>query len=224
VTDEPDGHAEVRRLLAEARLTEPMPDDVAARMDDVLAGLADITPVRDAPDAEVVSLASRRRRRIAGGLVAAAAVVVGAVLVAPHLSSSSSSAGSEAGGVAGPAASRYSGHDTGKNQGHTKSLAPQAALPSTVTRDGRVLVRPGHFSADARAVQRQLRRNSISAFDSLQTVQCADVPRGGEGFAAEYGRAPAALVFHPVRGGSQVVELYVCGSASPLRSATLPAP
>ena len=31
--------AEVRRLLAEARLTEPMPADVADRMDDVLAGL-----------------------------------------------------------------------------------------------------------------------------------------------------------------------------------------
>jgi hypothetical protein len=202
-----------------------MPDDVAARMDDVLAGLARSTTVRGAAAAEVIPLASRRRRRrIAGGLVAAAAVVVGAVLVAPHLSSSSSSSGSEAGGdVAGPAASRYSGRATGKSQGHDQSLAPQA-LPSPLTSGGRVLVRPGQFSADARAVQRQLLRNSIAGSDSLRTVRCAEVPRGGDGFAAEYRHAPAALVFHQVRGGSQLVELYVCGSARPLRSATLPAP
>ena len=40
MTGRPDEQAEVRRLLAEARHTEPMPDDVKARMDDVLAGLA----------------------------------------------------------------------------------------------------------------------------------------------------------------------------------------
>ena len=37
----PDQAERVRRLLAEARHTEPMPDDVAARLDRVIAGLAD---------------------------------------------------------------------------------------------------------------------------------------------------------------------------------------
>src|SRR4051812_14456517 len=100
---------EVRRLLAEARHTEPMPDDVVARMDQVISGLrqtsagsersADYVPAD--PDATVVPLAAHRRRRAAGLLVAAAAIVVGGVVVAQNLplsstSSSASTAGSGA--------------------------------------------------------------------------------------------------------------------------------
>ena len=182
------------------------------------------------PSATVTPLVSRRRLRLASGLVAAAAVVVGAVLAAPHLSSSSSSSATESGsGVAGPARSPGSnqisqpGRNTGKSAGPSKSLAPHA-FPSRLTPDGRVLVRPHHFSADARAVQRQLRRDGVAAFDSLRTVRCADVPPGGEGLAVEYRHAPAALVFHPAQQGSQVVDLYACGTSTPLRSATLPVP
>ena len=39
----PDDDA-LRRLLADARHTEPIPVDVASRLDDVLAGLAAPTP------------------------------------------------------------------------------------------------------------------------------------------------------------------------------------
>ena len=68
----------VRRLLADARHAEPMPDDVVDRLDRVLAGLAAGSPDELEPPpaaAAVVSLASRRRRRAATLLVAAAAVV-----------------------------------------------------------------------------------------------------------------------------------------------------
>ncbi len=77
VTDQPDQELtpeqeeHVRRLLADARHTEPTPDAVVARLDKVLAGLAD-EPARSA---DVVHLA-HRRRRAATLLVAAAAVVV----------------------------------------------------------------------------------------------------------------------------------------------------
>ena len=102
-TTRPDDDA-VRRLLADARHTEPMPADVAARMDDVLADLRQGSSVTaEVPDAEpspapphpvVVSLAAQRRRRVAGMLVAAAAVVVGAVVVVPHLPTPGSSSSS----------------------------------------------------------------------------------------------------------------------------------
>ena len=63
----------LRRLLADARHTEPMPVDVAARLDDVLARLAE----GDSPDGEVVDeLAGRRRRRRAVRLLGAAAAVI----------------------------------------------------------------------------------------------------------------------------------------------------
>lgn len=98
-----DREEQVRRLLADARHDEPMPADVVARLDAVLAGLAadptardDITADADQPDEPLAAAALRAepdepagatvlpllpRRRPWGGilLVAAAAVVVAAV-------------------------------------------------------------------------------------------------------------------------------------------------
>ncbi|WP_232677210.1 hypothetical protein [Nocardioides sp. R-C-SC26] len=64
----------LRRLLAQARHDDPMPDDVASRLDRVLERLAAEEPPRDEHD--VVELAARRRQRVTALLVAAAAVVV----------------------------------------------------------------------------------------------------------------------------------------------------
>ena len=88
VTDQPDQELtpeqeeHVRRLLADARHTEPAPDAVVARLDKVLAGLAD-EPARSA---DVVHLAHRRRRAATLLVAAAAVVVVGVGLgqVLPH--------------------------------------------------------------------------------------------------------------------------------------------
>ncbi len=73
--------AEVRRLLADARHVDPMPDDVAARMNAVIARLGDETPAArpEPPDTNVIPIAPHRRRRAAALLVAAAAIVVGGV-------------------------------------------------------------------------------------------------------------------------------------------------
>src|SRR6478735_677668 len=60
---------QVRRLLSDARHDEPMPDDVAARLDEVLAGLRD-----DRPPVDVA--ARQRRRHVRSWVLAAAAVVV----------------------------------------------------------------------------------------------------------------------------------------------------
>jgi hypothetical protein len=70
---------QVRRLLADARHTAPLPDDVAARLDAVLADLSDEDP--SAPGPVVASrrpidlAAARRRRNARSWLIAAAAVV-----------------------------------------------------------------------------------------------------------------------------------------------------
>jgi hypothetical protein len=210
MTDRPDEIAEVRRLLAEARHTEPMPDDVAARMDDVLAGLS-----RTEPIAEVVPLASHRRRKTAAALLAAAAVVVALVLVAPHLSHSGSSSSGVAATAGGVTSGSQPGHHSQRlGRSTSKTPAPSAASPVSV-------VRPEHFRADARAAQTRL-RGGFQALES--TPSCAGVPRAGRVVPAEYRNAPAALVFGPVREGTRVVELYACGTSQPLRKVTLRTP
>ncbi|HEY3530822.1 MAG TPA: hypothetical protein VGK78_16870 [Nocardioides sp.] len=224
---EPPEIAEVRRLLAESRHADPMPDEVAARMDDVLARLGAETPLpRDRQfgvpvgSADVVPIAAHRRRRVAGLLVAAAAVVVGGVVVAPHLSSGSgpTSTASSAQDNAGGRASENLGNSGNAQQGDQRTT-PEAA--NSQVRDGRLVVRPRHFSADALQGRTLLHRKQTFSLDQLS---CADVPRDLDTVAAEYQHAPAALVYRRAEGSTQVVDLYVCGSARPIRSTTLPAP
>ena len=228
-SSDPPEIAEVRRLLADARHTDPMPDDVTARMDDVLARLGDETPAgtvagsRAAPGAaEVVPIAARRRRRVAGLLVAAAAGVVGGVAVAPHLTGGGSS-GSPATSAQENAGSASQG-DLGNSGGAQQPKAQDSQqVKSSRIRNGRLVVRPQHFSADALHGRSLLqRRSASSSFDTAQ--RCTAVPRHAHALAAEYQHAPATLVYRRAEGGSQVVDLYVCGSARPIRSTTLPAP
>ena len=81
-------HDWVRRLLAdEGQAPEPMPPDVAARLDRVLDEQAaapgttepvhEAAAVDDAGDPRVLPMAGRRQRRWAGALLAAAAVTLG---------------------------------------------------------------------------------------------------------------------------------------------------
>lgn len=93
---DPRAEAALRRALADARHSDPVPVDVAARLDDVLARLREGEAA-----APVVDLEARRRRRSATRLlVAAAAVVVvggvGARVFGPGPSGSDASTGSSA--------------------------------------------------------------------------------------------------------------------------------
>lgn len=137
----------VRDLLAGARHTGPLPDDVAARLDATLADLAaartagpapSSTPADEssegAPDATVVPLASRRRRRIGLGLVAAAAVVAGGVAVTqvlPQMSGEDAATSSEAGG-----ASSLDAGGAGQQEDGVGALSrPPRLSPGTFRRD-----------------------------------------------------------------------------------------
>jgi hypothetical protein len=239
VTDSPDSAEspeieEVRRLLADARHDEPMPDDVVTRMDDLIAGLRDgrveaaTTTVPPSEGADnVVPLALHRRRRAVGMLVAAAAIVVGGVVLTQHRPSttSSESAGSVAAQDSGvPTRSPDKSHSP-RSQRRNEFARGDAKITTPVSSDGRLVIRPQRFSEDALAGRRLLRGNAVDSLSALGFVSCAKVPTDdGVVVPATYQQAPAALVYRPASGGSQVVDLYICGNGRPVRTATLPAP
>jgi hypothetical protein len=210
--------AEVRRLLAQARHDEPMPDDLAARLDDVLAGLGAETPeTASAPadDARVVPIPVRRRRNAAGLLVAAAAIVVGGIVIAPHVHVGSASDRSSAGAAGGAAA----GSDN-QLHGASSPTQPRSAEGTNQLVSGRVVVRPRHFATDA-ARAMVLLRHPPADTAKARSAPCSGLPPHATSVPAAYRRAPAALVYGPVEGSSRVVDLYVCGSSRPVRSTTL---
>jgi hypothetical protein len=219
--------AEVSRLLAEARHTEPMPEHVAQRLDAVLTELAHGTAGdsdEPASDGEVVAITGRRRRNAAALLVAAAVIVVGGVAVAPHVhvgsSPPSAAAGSRSDSVAqdaGPSTDQRLG-DTGA---HQKSGAPETKAPAQPGLvHGRVVVRPRRFAATALASRALLQRHLALA---PTAHACAGVATGARVVRALYRGAPAALVYRRSADHAQVVDLYVCGDHRPVRSTTLPA-
>lgn len=107
-----DQNDDVRRLLGDARHDEPIPTEVAARLDAVLARLEAGEPVRseEPAAARVVDLETRRRRdRARTLLVAAAAVVAVGVGVSQldlgGISDGDSALSADSGGNAAPAES-----------------------------------------------------------------------------------------------------------------------
>lgn len=221
--------AEVRRLLADARHTEPMPDEVVARLDGVLADLA-AEPARVRP---VTDLATRRRR-VTQLLVAAAAVVVVGVglqqVVGPRSGSDESPTSSQADSV-----NREATGADADNGGAAPESSSSGAEENAPEDNGRVVVtlRPQHFTddvADARATR--LTKDLVRLPEALDSaaflaagVACrADAWGQGSFVPVRYGRTPAVLVFRRALGDSQVADLFLCGSAEPTRSVTLPAP
>lgn len=98
--DDP-AYDELRGLLAGARATSAVPDDVAARLD---ATLADLVADRGPQEPETTVTPLRRRSRLAPRLLVAAAAVVfvgaGGVGLSQVLSGSSTDSASDTGGVA----------------------------------------------------------------------------------------------------------------------------
>lgn len=228
----------VRRLLAQARVDDPMPDDVVERLDRVLARLAD--EEGESP-ATVVDLAHRRRRKAATLLVAAAAVValgVGVGNLVPGTVSSSDDAGSAA--EAPEAEAAADADDSLRNGVDGVSPGTQFSGPAS---DRPLRIRPDFFADDVA----QLRAETLVSLtdDSNGTVEsqsspppqeaplgtssgvfvCDAAPYGeGQLIAVRYAGVPAVLAFRPPAGDTQVVDLLECGTAAILRSVTLPVP
>lgn len=242
----PQQQEAVRRLLAGARHDEPVPADVVARLDGVLAQLAAegpraIDPAPPAPhEAQVVDLAARRRRRVTGLLGAAAAVVVLGVGVTQVVDTTS---GSDDAGSSSSEVSDATAADTGvggaqapesQQEEPAPSLAPGDQTPSPVP------VKPDRIPAISKKTFGQavlaLRGAAVVPStdsdrvggDELTTVPMFVCPPAafGEGrlLAVRYEEAPAVLAYRPASGETQSVELLQCGTAEVLRSKVIPFP
>lgn len=212
----------VRRLLADARVTEPMPDDVLDRLDGLVRGLADERSTEQSelePDGDVVDLAARRRHRVRNLLVAAAAVVAIGVAVPPLLqgmggtmdSGSDSAGGSTEMQQAEPNADEDSAAESAPGPAQARSAMPR--------------IRAGLFESDAEAARDRADAGNLSA-DTLFTYGClpsVDLGPSTRQIPVRFEGQDALLVLEPVLGNSQRASLYVCGESTPRRTALLDA-
>lgn len=230
----PRQEREVTRVLVDARHTGPMPDEVVARLDGVLASLAD---ERSAPAAAVVDLAARRRTRRLRLLVAAAAVVAAGVALPSYLpqlsgggedQSSSDSAGSTASEERAP-------HATGPEEGAGWGSSGAEDLDGALAHAVPVRIRSEHFAADVVRATRDRAalqsdghasaRESLSALPDLSVAQARCVPDdvSGRVYSASYDGRRGVLVVGPRVDGERRYDLFVCGKPQITRSVVLPA-
>jgi hypothetical protein len=218
---------EVRRLLAEARHTGPPPPDVVARLDRVLDDLS-----RETDHAAPVIDLARRRRRAGSLLVAAAVVGVVGIGVSQVVNSqggadtATSGAAERAEQGAEPRQSK-NGSDAAESGGEPVAPAPTATqdkadlieLRRNRLADGLVVARRGLSSFDSKV------DDDRGSADRAAGSACgADAWGRGRFVPASYGGTPAVVVFRRPVGDTQVAEVFLCGSAEPVRSVTLPAP
>lgn len=237
----PDHEADVRRLLAEARHTDPVPDAVVARLDRTLAELSQ-EPVREAT---VVNLADRRRKAATLLIAAAAVLVVGVGL--PQLLSQGG--GSESATTADAEA----GADAETAQEAPLGSVPESAQAPTpenldALKKAPLRLNARRFARDAVALQGALRayaaqdgstdersergdgsgKDSALAFglDRAARQDICDPGVWGRGryVAVVYERAPGWVVLRRPQGDSQIVDLFLCGSETAARTVTLPFP
>lgn len=247
---EHDEQEQVRRLLAAAAGPDPaheqIPDDVAGRLDDVLAGL--VSERADAPVAAteegvaedpvpedevtgVTELASRRRRRWPQLLLAAAAVSVIALGVGiddltGSQGDSSTSAESpsvvskgDAGGGAGAAPERLearSSEDAGADRDLVTPL-PEAA--SDLTR-----LRTGSLRADVQRVADFSLKAALA--EGLRRSGCVrpDTEAGDEWIPVRLDGESAVLVLRAPAGGRRTAEVFTCDDVdTPAASTTIEA-
>ncbi|MGD9959879.1 hypothetical protein [Nocardioides sp.] len=210
----------VRRRLAAARHTEPLPDAVAERLDRVLGSLADerrTTPTASStPGAPVADLAARRRRTRATQLLVAAVAIVAVGFGFGQLTGqmgSDDSADSAAGG---------SSSDSRMPEGaldEPKGTDPTSRQPSTFLSD-LALVTRDRFDSDVAAA-----RDTESAASSLSVRKaCLDPGPGEQAIAVRYAGKLATLVYRTPAGNLQKVDLYRCNPPGFVRSVEIPAP
>jgi hypothetical protein len=228
---------ELRALLADVRVTEPMPADVAARLDATLASLH----AERATPAPVVPL----RRRLAPILAAAAvAVVIGGVGIAQLVS--------DTGGQRSTTADSAGSSEALKSA--PSAAAPSARAPHTATKDGAAAAFATVPVFTRARFAEQVASPELTALDALtgstdtsSGIDTPSAPSSGDLVAPTEGRVPAAvasqcagpalpgtrsvpilldsrpaaLVLHPVADGEQLVEAWSCDGGERLASASV---
>lgn len=242
----PEQEARLRRLLVDARHGDPIPVDVAARLDRVLEQLAAEGPDEIEPrGASVDDLTARRRRRVTTVLVAAAAVVVLAVGVGRVVRATDSGDSAESASV--PAAASDDAAENGqtaKNGDGAGSAGPPG--PQSFSSSGTAVgpndsgepaqTTPPVRLTQARFAEQVVRyRGRVSYYALADGVRvgvdqlgapgsflCAAADWGpGALLAASYDGVPTVLAYRAPAGTTQTVELLRCGTAEVLRSTVL---
>lgn len=221
----PEQDESVRALLASAKHADPMPPDVAARLDAVLADLASERREVRAP---VVTLASRRRRRVSGALLAAAAVVVlgvGVTQVLPttyESSDSSAGAGSEmAEDQDGAASDRaFDANQPESAPGEMESQQGPDEKSSALSRDTYEVVLDSR--TPLRRQVRSLPSPPVSSATSRTSPEClVDPGPAQDQVEVTYDGTPGVLVYRPPAAGRQQVDLFLCGEPDSFASVTI---
>lgn len=239
---------EIRRLLADARAREPMPDDVAGRLDDVLVGLAG-----EQATAEVVPLARRRRpARLLLAAAAAAVVVGGSAVTVQQLSGQGSDSAADTSATSLRADSDAAEDGGGaRDSGGVAEAAPTPAPTPAPTRESGSaaksydaqqldsltamppLLSTTHFARDARdllaaGADTPAPASGASSFKT-PAPHCASplamrTTTGTRVLAVRVDDAPAWLLVGPAEGtpASRVVAAWSCDGTVRLARAVVP--
>lgn len=219
--DDP-AHAALRDQLAEARVTSPVPAEVAASLDATLAGLL----TERAAGTAVVPL---RRRRAPRFLAAAAAVVllgagaVGLTQVLRDSDTRSDSATAADRSAAGQAVTPgLPGVATGLD---AEDLAALGQVSFTRTGFARQVARYLHTEAGYAAAQPDAPTPAPTSAPTSASAKAScpgpPVTDGAEVVGVRYQRRPAALVVHPPVAGARFVAVWSCDGTRQLDSATV---
>lgn len=235
---------QVRRLLADARHTEPMPDDVAERLAGVLADLGRGRPIGDLParrppaPAPADLAGARRRRTVRNLLVAAAAVVaVGVGLNEADLTVSGGDGDSTSSADSAGAAERIQAGEADAAEQPRTATSGAAGADSFLRDQTPVRLTSERFGPQVRRLQGLQRDAALYGtttsgseakeqshdFEAFRASCSTEGWGAGRRIAVRYDGDLGALVFRRAHGETQVVDLYLCGSDEPARSITLPA-
>ena len=200
----PEEDARIRSLLASARASEQVPDDVAARLDSVLADLAAERDDGQADEqADVDHAAGSRPRWRRGRIVLAAAVGVGVISLAavnlPHLSDRLQGGG----GSSDKAASTTEGKSGSGADQPSLGTPGQTSELSTDT-----------FRRDVRLLLAELASGGCLASPEAGVVRSREVLLDGK---------LALLEVFGVRDGARVVRAVSCDGKQTLASTRIPA-
>lgn len=225
-----EAQEQVRRLLAAAGSAppdHPLPEDVAARLDDVLAGLvAERQAESPGRAAEVADLDSRRPRRWPQLLVAAAAVSVVGLGVGNLVQDSGGEAMSADSAAAGSSETAPRQSEGGEDGGSTtdRELAAEAAPEAEAERslrtdaDGVTARRPARLRSDSLALDVQRIEDFALAVPVGGPPRRWDGacvrPTAGEGdewLPVRLEGKQAVLVLRAPAGGRRTAEVFACG-------------
>lgn len=248
MTESESPHDEqVRRLLAGARHDTPIPPEVAARLDGVLADLRaeqaagppvpppplgppPPPPAPPGPPAPVVDLAARRRRKQGAALLLAAAAVVAIGVGVGSMVDDTS--GGDDGASAGSASDESFERAEPDAADEGGGSAPSAAAPSEAPPSGLMRMQPLVVSSDTFAADAERYRARTDAApppaaqEGEDSAFPCDIGTLGPGVHVPvlYDGMEAVLAYRPPTDDSQVVDLLQCGTGDVVRTTTLPVP